>query len=83
MKKLGRCECQKSSLNTELNIKGEKLITNPILTMVVKFNPHEIAAKTTEVDDKQKSFWRWKQDPQAAPDTLQWYKGKNARTGFF
>ena len=31
-------------------------ITSPILTMVVKFNPHQIAAKTTEVDDKEKNF---------------------------
>ena len=46
----------RSLVYTIQNSTSKVKITNPILTMVVKFNPHQIAAKTTEVDDKGKNF---------------------------
>ena len=47
----------RSLVYTIQNSTSKGKITNTILTMVVKFNPHQIAAKTTEVDDKEKKLF--------------------------
>ena len=48
----------RSLVYTIQNSTSKVKITNPILTMVVKFNPHQITAKTIEVGDREKIFLR-------------------------